>query len=709
MSELEEIRLQSDTLQVQIAALQADLQATKGLIQAGRNGEGGKTVSPISCSMKLDVPKLLGADPDHWIFSITEYFTLSSTPMDLRLHVSVQNRFGLCKYEGPQVQKGTVPQYQSEFEKLMNRVTDVSEGLVISFYISGLKPAIQRELLVSKPASLGDAFSLARVTEARIDDQVTLMTSSGSVSYSQVQTPKPTTPLMTMPRIEDPQNLLILAAPKPPLAVKWISPAEVKSDLARVCILIVITKEDAVESGAISILNSLIGQGSPCSLQLWGMIGSGTVHVLIDNGSTHNFVRRDVMEKICLLVQSTKPFKVYIGSGETLLCESICSWATLNMKGLTMEVDLYVLPVKGLDVVLGIQWLQKLGKVTHDYSQQTMEFSLANTTYSLKGDESLRMKQTSLHHMQALLEADDVYGVYEVYSFSMVTEGITTSSEMTESTSPKLLARFSSLFQWGDMENKAFQDLKAKLSEAPILGLLSFEDMFIVEVDASDVGVILFRDRYSICVESKLKELLLFEFHNTSMAGHSGVKNMLTKYSMQAPADVLQPLPTPSRVWEDVSIDFITSLLVCKGLSVILVVVDRFTKYAHFGTLLASFNAPKVAETNGSTEVVNRGLEKYLRAMVTLAKHCSNKLAKIYYGPFEVLERIGKVAYRLALPESKEATWEWLSEFQEAYLSYHLEDKMISKGEKNVILGLPRDKRTKRTKSKPAWHKDYVM
>ncbi|GJU22337.1 retrotransposon-related protein [Tanacetum coccineum] len=121
-------------------------------------------------------------------------------------------------------------------------------------------------------------------------------------------------------------------------------------------------KEDVVESGDISILNSLIGQGSPRSLQLWGNIGSGLI----------------------------------------------------------TEVDLYVLPLKGPDVVLGIQWLQKLRKVTHHYAQQTMEFSLANTTYSSKRDESLRMKRISLHHMQALLEANNVYGVYEVYSFTMV-------------------------------------------------------------------------------------------------------------------------------------------------------------------------------------------------------------------------------------------------------------------------------------------------
>ncbi|GJY59894.1 hypothetical protein Tco_0459786 [Tanacetum coccineum] len=86
MAELEEmrslIRVQSDTLQAQMAALQADLQETKGLIQVGRNGDGGETASPISRSMRLDVPKFSGDDPDHWIFSITDYFTLLSTSMD---------------------------------------------------------------------------------------------------------------------------------------------------------------------------------------------------------------------------------------------------------------------------------------------------------------------------------------------------------------------------------------------------------------------------------------------------------------------------------------------------------------------------------------------------------------------------------------------------------------------------------------------------
>ncbi|GJX05300.1 ty3-gypsy retrotransposon protein [Tanacetum coccineum] len=205
---------------------------------------------------------------------------------------------------------------------------------------------------------------------------------------------------------------------------------------------------DAVKSGYISIFNLLMGQGSPRSLQLWGSIGSGNFHVLIDNGSTYNFVHPDIVEKMQLPVQTTKAFKVYIESEETLLCEKLCTQVKLGMQGLAIEVDLYVLPMQGPDVVLGIQWLQKLGKVTHDYALQTMEFTLASTTYTLKGDESLRMKRISLNHMHALLDSDDVYGVYELHHLS-TDDGVASTVEAgtTHPDLEQLLVCFDSLFQ----------------------------------------------------------------------------------------------------------------------------------------------------------------------------------------------------------------------------------------------------------------------
>lgn len=107
--------------------------------------------------------------------------------------------------------------------------------------------------------------------------------------------------------------------------------------------------------------------------------------------------------------------------------------------------------------------------------------------------------------------------------------------------------------------------------------------------------------------------ILLEEFHSSPLGGHTGVTKAVhrlcqnfdwpritadvcrfvaqcstcqqTKYTTQKSAGLLQPFPIPSQVWEDLSLDFITGLPLSQGYSAILVVVDRFSKGAHFGAL----------------------------------------------------------------------------------------------------------------------------
>lgn len=83
-------------------------------------------------------------------------------------------------------------------------------------------------------------------------------------------------------------------------------------------------------------------------------------------------------------------------------------------------------------------------------------------------------------------------------------------------------------------------------------------------------------------------------------------------YSTQKPAGLLQSLPIPSRVWEDVSMEFVTGLPQSSGYTTILVAVDRLTKYAHFALLPKSYNALKVATVFIYTVVKHHGFPKTL-------------------------------------------------------------------------------------------------
>lgn len=75
--------------------------------------------------------------------------------------------------------------------------------------------------------------------------------------------------------------------------------------------------------------------------------------VLVDSGSTHNFLQRKYGTQI-RGVQSLPEFWVYIGSGEYPVCEQVCRDIPITIQSVTLVEDLFVLAIGWANLVLGI-------------------------------------------------------------------------------------------------------------------------------------------------------------------------------------------------------------------------------------------------------------------------------------------------------------------------------------------------------------------
>ncbi|KAJ3701854.1 hypothetical protein LUZ61_005559 [Rhynchospora tenuis] len=137
-------------------------------------------------------------------------------------------------------------------------------------------------------------------------------------------------------------------------------------------------------------------------------------------------------------------------------------------------------------------------------------------------------------------------------------------------------------------------------------------------------GIIRYKGRICVGNTGGWRDKLLHEFHNSSLGGHSGslvtykrvkaifywpamkahimnhIKNcevcQLTKPEHVPSPGLLQPLPIPSEAWNSIGMDFVTGLPKSEGKEVLLVIVDRLTKYGHFVPLSHPYTAASVAQ-----------------------------------------------------------------------------------------------------------------
>lgn len=113
---------------------------------------------------------------------------------------------------------------------------------------------------------------------------------------------------------------------------------------------------------------------APETLRLLGHIAEQQVVILVDGGSTQNFVQEHLVHSLGLPTWTTPSLKVMVGNGHQLHCHLLCEAIPVCVQDVTFSINLHILTLCGANVVLGMQWLKSLGHVLTDYNALSMKF-----------------------------------------------------------------------------------------------------------------------------------------------------------------------------------------------------------------------------------------------------------------------------------------------------------------------------------------------
>ncbi|XP_052203044.1 uncharacterized protein LOC127808510 [Diospyros lotus] len=269
-------------------------------------------------------------------------------------------------------QTGSLRDYQREFERVATQVEDWPEKALIEAFIGGLFPDIAAEVKLHRPTTMRQAIEIARLKDDQLRATRKAMAYKGpAMAGSSSGAPKPKPPLAPQPA----------TSKRIPPGVKRLSWDEMQKRReqglcfncnekftpgykCKVAQSFLIEVEEppeeeeyeesdpqmpydmpAANSGVEAedlpevSLHALVGSTGPHTMRVTEMLKGKVASLLIDNGSTHNFISTKVAHKLQILTTIIEPFEV-------------------------------------VDIVLGVQWLAQLGKVIFDYKQMAMEFTL---------------------------------------------------------------------------------------------------------------------------------------------------------------------------------------------------------------------------------------------------------------------------------------------------------------------------------------------
>ena len=164
--------------------------------------------------------------------------------------------------------------------------------------------------------------------------------------------------------------------------------------------------EDVDQSPTQISFHELSGHLALETLHLVGQIANHKVVILIDGGSTHNFVQECLLKTLDLVTQPIPSLRVMVGNDNEIDCHQLCADVAIYVLGLDFTMDLHVLPLCGANLVLGVQWLKSLKPVPTDYNDLPTKFMHSGKVIELKDDHDIESNAIITHQLRRMVRTN---------------------------------------------------------------------------------------------------------------------------------------------------------------------------------------------------------------------------------------------------------------------------------------------------------------
>jgi hypothetical protein len=151
-------------------------------------------------------------------------------------------------------------------------------------------------------------------------------------------------------------------------------------------------------------LNALVDNDTYNTIWIKGNCQGQNLIILINNGSTYNFIEEITTKEINAPISKTTLLAVTVANGNVMLCETHSPEFTWFMQSYVFKANLRVLKLGRHDIVLGVDWLKKYSPVLFDFIKLRLSFKKEGIIIELKGISQVSDSQmiTTLKEQRSL-------------------------------------------------------------------------------------------------------------------------------------------------------------------------------------------------------------------------------------------------------------------------------------------------------------------